>query len=199
MIGFDIKPQITSIIGENDFMGYQTNKREADNKIGMSLRLDYFLKKKISIGSGICYNPQGIKREDLTVETWGSRFFQADIDYLQIPIYITYYFKKNDNLNIKISSGIGFDYLLHVTDNLGDIVNFINSPIAEPKDRYTRLVFDAVASVGIDYKITNRIYLTTAIEGMIGLNKFHKPYISGIDVDSRIISAGLILGFKYAL
>ena len=199
LIGFDLKPQITSLVGENNFMGYETNNREVDTKIGMSLRLDYFLKEKISIGSGICYNPQGIKREDLTVEIWGDRFFIADIDYLRIPINITYYIKRNDNLNIKISSGVGFNYLLQVTDNLGNIVNFINSPITEPKDRYIKLVFDAVASVGIDYKLINKLYLTTDIEGMVGLNKFHESYISGIDIDSKTISAGLIVGIKYEL
>jgi len=199
LIGFEIKPQITSIIGENKFFRYQTNYREVDNKIGMSLRLDYFLKEKISIGSGIGYNPQGIKKEVLTKEVWGDKFFQTDIDYLRMPINITYYVKKKENLNIKISTGVGFNYLLHVTDNLGNVVNFINSVMMEPKERYTKLVFDAAVSVGIDYKITNSLYTTANIEGMIGLNNFHESYMSGIDIDSRTISAGLILGLKYIL
>lgn len=202
-IGFDLIPQITSIVGENDFIDSQTDYRKADYNIGLGLTFDYFFTEQISINSGIRYNPQGIKKEKVTIDPYGERFFQSDIGYLRIPLNATYYLNKTNDLRIKIAAGMGFNYLLHVTDNLGDVINFVNTILKEPEDRYNKIVIDAVASIGLDYNLTNKMYLTTDLEGLIGLNKFHKSYSLGtnadIDIDSKIFSLGIKVGLRYIL
>jgi len=92
-IGFFLKPQITSIVGENDFIFSQTDYRKVDYNIGLGLTFDYFFTEQISISSGIYYNPQGIKKEKVTIDSYGERFFQSDIDYFLTPELTTTTFR----------------------------------------------------------------------------------------------------------
>lgn len=196
-IELSLKPQITTFIGNNDFLNSETIQRQADFKLGYGLDIDFHLIEKISVGLGVHYNPQGIEEETLNYE----HSFHADMKYLRIPLNFKYHFLHTENYNLSFSIGIGYNYLLDVNDNLWLTIGFISGIISDPQERYNEHVIDAGLSVEYDYKILDRLYLISKIEGIIGLSRFHAPYRiasnANVDINSRMLSVGICIGVGY--
>ena len=121
--------------------------------------------------------------------------------YLRIPLNIKYHLLHTENYNLSFSIGVGYNYLLDVNDDLQFTIGFINTPIADPQERYNKYVIDTGLTVEYDYKILDRLYLISKIEGIIGLTRFHAPYRiasnANVDINSRILSIGISIGFGY--
>ncbi len=201
-IELNLKPQITTFIGNNDFLNSETIKRQADFKLGYGLDIDFHLIEKLSVGLGVYYNPQGIKEETIEYETSDfEHYFHADMKYLRIPLNFKYYFLQTENYNLIFSIGVGYNYLLDVSDDLRLAIGFISTPISDPQERYNKYFIDAGLSVEYDYKILDRLYLISKIEGILGLTRFHAPYRiasnANVDINSRILSVGISIGFGY--
>jgi hypothetical protein len=201
-IGLDIKPQIHSTIGRNNFINSETKRREVSMNLSGGLEIEYLINEKFSIGTGLNYNPQGISKEQLNIDDYGDRYFEANFDYVRIPIDIVFYLPKFDNnKKIFLSAGLGTNLLITVEDNLGEVVDFLNCVCDDSETRYNKLVFDLQMSTGFEYHFTNNLFLLTKLEMLSGISRFHKHYPIGssteIEVNSRIISLGLAVGILY--
>ena len=200
-IGLDIKPQMHSIIGKNNFVNSQTQHREVTLNLSAELALDYLINENYSISSGLSYNPQGISKEQINVADFGNRSFEANVDYVRIPIGLTFYLSKFGDYRINLSVGLGMNYLLTVKDNLGEVMDFINCVCDDPEVRYNKLVFDSQMSTGLEYHLTESVLLLTELKMLLGINRYHKPYPIGsnadIEINSRVISLGLGVGVRY--
>ncbi|MEI7504494.1 MAG: outer membrane beta-barrel protein [Paludibacter sp.] len=201
--GFDFKPQLTSLSGKDNFINSHTNSRKEKTIISFGLSLGYNMKDKIIVSTGVNYNPQGIAKEKVTINNIGESYFKTDMDYLRIPIKFSFSLFQINDFRFKISTGLGVNYLLKVEDNLINVLDFVNSIIKEPDERYNKFVFDVLTSFGFDCKISDKLYLETNLEGLYGINKFHKKYYLGsngnIEIDSKNCSLGLIIGLRYKL
>ncbi len=201
-MGLELKPQVTTLIGKNDFLNSQTISRNPDFKLGYGLNIDFVLTEKISIGSGAYYNPQGIEQETVKIGNYEEDFFfHAEMTYLRIPLNFNYHFKHTENYNLIFSIGAGYNYLLDVSDDLRLTIGILNTPIAEPQDRYNQTFFDANVSMEFNYKILNGLYFNSKAEGIVGLTRFHAPYRiasnANVDINSRLLSVGISIGFNY--
>ena len=201
-IELSLKPQTITCIGNNEFLNSETIKRKADLKLEYGLDINIQLLEKFSIGMGAYYNPQGIKEETIKI---GNReedyFFHADMKYLRIPLNFKYKLWHTKDYNIIFSIGAAYNHLLDANDDLRLTIGFIGTPISDPDERYNKYVIDAGMSLEFDYKILDRFYLISKVEGITGLTRFHAPYIEAsngrVDINSRLLSVGISIGFGY--
>jgi len=203
LIGISLKPQISTLVGENELLDSHTNSRKFLNAISIGLSLDYYLTDRIGASTGIYYNPQGISNEVITISTYGEQNFYAKMAYLRVPLSFDYYIPLSDKFRIKTAVGLGVNYLLKSDDNFGEVLGFINTIIKDPEDRYNKFVIDAQASAGICGKLSSNLYLSTYFDVLFGLSRFHEKDFLGSDADisvnSRALSLGLNFGLRYVI
>jgi hypothetical protein len=198
-IGMSLIPQYTNTIRTDDILGSETEYRKGKLNLSYGLIFGYRFKNTFAFNTGVFYNPQGIKEEKLNYGDYGTRFLNMKYDYIRVPIMAEFDIPDGSSLQFSLSSGIGFNFLLHAEDNLGSIANFIDGIVPQPYKRYNKFLLDYSASIGINYKLSQKVLLKAEINGAVGLRRVDKKQYGELNVHSKIISAGTNLSVMYLI
>jgi len=196
--GFGLKPQYTNTIRTEPIIEYSTVYRKGKVSLSYGLLLDYRFNNLISLNSGVFYNPQGINKEKLDGD-YGVKFLEMKYDYIRIPINVEFCISSKSPVHLILSSGLGFNFLTNVEDNMGWIVNFVDCIPPPIESRYKKLMLDYSLSLGINYQLANKVSLMTDFEGIFGLISVDKKGAGCWSVNSKIFNIGMNVGVKYLI
>jgi Outer membrane protein beta-barrel domain len=197
------------ITGSPDYYNYQFKSiagfpEEYKTKLNYSLGIlmDYNFSEKFSFQTGLIYSTKGYNvnyswiGSDLNDPAipLTSRF---NINYLDIPILVSYNFLNKENFSLFTSAGIVTSFLTDekVVSKMGDgsesETEFSN--ITE-NQKLNNILFAADVELGLKYNVTEKLYISVAPYLRAGLIKINDQVL-----ESNPISFGANFGLHFKL
>lgn len=144
----------------------------------------YSIQENWGVTVEVNYSPKG---------TVTSQFAKSNIklNYLDIPIYINYFFGQGgDRLRTKVFLGPYVDFLMTAKQNLGGVE-------VDVKDRYNNLDLGLLLGAGLHYKISEsgENWLILDIRYGIGFSDIAKPGLGTSNITNRALSFNLGISF----
>ena len=179
---------------------YHTYKTKTNYSIGLSV--SYNFAERFSVKSGLLYSTKGYILNYSWIGAEPNDPFipvesNMNINYLDVPVLISYDFLQLDKLSLFTSSGIVASFLIdeNETSTMGDG--------SEKETDFSRVMFNQSFNntlvaidleVGLNYNINQKVYVSVAPYLRFGLDK-----ISDEVLESNPISYGASLGLHVNL
>lgn len=166
--------------------------RKATFNASFGIGAGYNFTKRLGVGMDVLYSLQGQRYKINGVET------NQKVNYVKIPLYFSYNSDASKTISFigKVGPQISILADSKLTDKDGDKIN------PDTKDRYNNVIFGAMAAAGAQFKLNNKLYLTT-------MTRFDYDFTNAEDNSYRYYAAGraktynmttgLEVGLKYLL
>jgi hypothetical protein len=197
------------IVGSPDFYNYDFNSTPTFNhkyksKINYSagLRLQYSFTEKFGITTGLQYSTKGyILDYNWIVSDANDPLIpeesNLEVNYLDIPLTITYNFIIRDKLSLFTSTGVVMGFLMNnketstMADGSKKENEFLNV-LYQQKLNSTLLALEL--GLGLKYNLNEKLFLTLVPHFRYGFNKIDDDILKSVPT-----SYGVLLGFHYNL
>lgn len=186
------KPQVTRFQGKSVIVGVETKKNTFERTFSYGLFAGYELLKRTRVLTGIVSEKY---HGTSTIETEYGVFIK--VEYVKVPLLFCYDIISKEKFSTRLGIGIGSNFCRKVEDIFYPVV--YDGTRFSDIERYKRVVLDAMARVGMQYKITRSISLGLNLNFSNGINKFHKKRdYAAYDIGYKFQSFGVDVGCAYA-
>jgi len=184
-------PQVSFLQNEDD-NDNSILDRKATFNANFGIGANYNFTKRSGIGMDVLYSLQGQRYEINGTET------KQKINYVKIPVYYSYNGDASKTVSFigKVGPQVSILTDSKLTDKDGEDIN------ADTKDRYNDVTFGAMAAAGAQFKLSNKVFLTT-------MTRFDYDFTNAEDDSYHYYPAGraktyngtlgLEVGLKYLL
>jgi hypothetical protein len=145
-------PQISFLQNDDDFENTYLLAKTTFNA-SMGIGAGYNFTNRLGVGLDVLYSLQGKRYEIYRVET------KQKINYLKIPVYFSYNTDASRTLSFigKVGPQVSILADSKLIDKDGEDIN------PDTKDRYNDVTFGAMAAAGAQFKLNNKVFLTTML------------------------------------
>jgi opacity protein-like surface antigen len=210
-IGLEIAPSITSLRGNTEF-----DSSENLFVLSPGVTFDYYISQNLALQSGISFERKGGKTELLRTFSnipIGSQEIQVNLDYVTLPLMLTY--STNGKISFYIGGGAFLGFLVSHKVIWGSFENFNEAEFGDTEDfpegiedlynTNIRKKIDLGLSLmtGVKIPITKRIFIDLGIRdylGLLNINNTHSINIDTGDLDIiKTNSLSLVAGIEYRI
>jgi hypothetical protein len=145
-------PQISFLQNDDDFENTSLLAKATFNT-SIGIGAGYNLTNRLGVGLDVLYSLQGKRYEIYGVET------KQKINYVKIPVYFSYNGDASRSLSFigKVGPQVSILADSKLVDKDGEDI------IPDTKDRYNDVTFGAMAAAGPQFKLNNKVFLTSML------------------------------------
>ena len=180
---------------------WMNNKNDRDNKIAdfnplfgtsFGVGAGYNFNQNIGVETDVLYSLQGRRYEIAGIEN------NQRVNYIKVAPMFTYTIPTRGFVSFVGKVGPQLSILTDskITNDDGDAIH------KNMNDRYKDVTFGGVANLGVQFRLANKVFLTTGLRYDLDFtnaeNKNHSEYTSGRKTTTNS-TAGLEVGLKYKL
>lgn len=164
-------------------------KKKATFNSNFGVGAGYQLTPNAGVGIDVLYSFQGEKSEVLGVDV------NQKLEYIKLPIYFSY--NTDDAQAVSFFGKVGpqLSLLTNAKISAAGSDKFISN-----KDKFEKVTFGAMANAGVQFKLSENIFLQTGLQFDYDFtnaeNKDYLGYIPG-RADTHNMTAGVQVGLKY--
>lgn len=192
--GFNLSVKATpqlSFLQNSDDNDNNAIEKKATFNTNFGLGTGYNFTDHTGIGIDVLYSLQGQK-----TEVAGAKVNQK-LEYLKIPVYFSYNTDASKAVSFYGKVGPQLSFLTNAKAATNGSDNYVKN-----KDRYEDVTFGAMANAGVQFKLSQNIYLQTGLyfdyDFTNAENKDFTGYPSG-RANTYNMNTGLQVGLKYSL
>ena len=179
-------------------------QNDDDNEISLILDRKTTFNASFGVGAGYNFTQRAGIGMDVLYSLQGQRYgvngteIRQKVNYVKVPLYFSYNGDASKKVSFigKLGPQVSILTDSKVTDKDGEDL------ISDTKDRYSDATFGAMAAAGAQFKLTNRLFLTT-------MTRFDYDFTNAEDDSYRYytpgraktynLTTGLEVGLKYTL
>lgn len=190
--GFSVSVKATpqfSFLQNNDDNDNSAIKKKATFNTNFGVGAGYNFTDNIGVGLDVLYSLQGEKSEVL------GREINQKLEYVKVPVYFSYNTDPSKTVSLFGKIGPQVSFLTNAKISGGEHTGSV-----ENKDRFEKATFGAMANAGVQFKLSQNIFLQTGLQFDYDFtNAEDKDYIGYIPgrANTYNMTAGVQVGLKY--
>ncbi len=190
--GFSVSVKATpqfSFLQNNDDNDNSVLKKKATFNTNFGVGAGYNFTDNIGVGLDVLYSLQGEKSEVL------GREINQKLEYVKVPVYFSYNTDPSKTVSLFGKIGPQVSFLTNAKISGGEHTGSV-----ENKDRFEKATFGAMANAGVQFKLSQNIFLQTGLQFDYDFtNAEDKDYIGYIPgrANTYNMTAGVQVGLKY--